>query len=201
MSELRDSNLFPALPASVPRKSSSIARGVYRFLFKLSGWRITGEIPNLPKLVVIAAPHSSWWDGVWGLLLKLALGIDVRFMAKKELFFWPLGKLLQNLGGIPTDRSAAHGVVADTAAEFAKADRLWLAIAPEGTRKKVLKWKTGFWHIARDADVPILPLYFHYPAKTIGLGPVFYPSENISADMRRIRTFYLPWQGKYHDTV
>ena len=85
--------------------------------------------------------------------------------------------------------------------EFQSRDRFWLALAPEGTRKKVQKWKTGFWHIAREAGVPILPIYFHYPEKTVGLGPLFHPTDDVAADMARIREFYRPWIGKNRGTV
>ena len=87
------------------------------------------------------------------------------------------------------------------AAMFAQNEKLWLAIAPEGTRKKVKEWKNGFWRIARAANVPILPVYFHYPQKTIGFGPLIYPSDDLDADMAKIREFYKPWQGKNRGTV
>ena len=95
----------------------------------------------------------------------------------------------------------AHGVVGEMAREFAAHERFWLAIAPEGTRKKVHKWKSGFWHIARAAKVPIIPIYFHYPEKTIGFGPLIHLTTDADADMARIREFYAPWQGKNRGTV
>jgi len=118
---------------------------------------------NEAKAVVIAAPHSTNWDVIWGLLVKVGLRLDVHFIGKREAFFWPLGSLLRSFGGLPIDRKAAHGVVGEMARQFAGHERFWLAIAPEGTRKKVQKWKSGFWHIARAAHVPIIPIYFHYP--------------------------------------
>jgi 1-acyl-sn-glycerol-3-phosphate acyltransferase len=84
---------------------------------------------------------------------------------------------------------------------FADNERFWLAIAPEGTRKKVQKWKSGFWQIARAANVPILPVYFHYPEKIVGLGPLFHPGEDLAADMAKLREFYRPWLGKNRGTV
>jgi 1-acyl-sn-glycerol-3-phosphate acyltransferase len=162
---------------------------------------MVGEFPNVPKLVAIAAPHSSNWDAIIGLLFKVGLGIDVHFIAKQEAFFWPLGSLLRALGGIATDRNAAHGVVGQMNTAFSTNPKFWLAIAPEGTRKKVTKWKSGFWHIARRVGVPILPVYFHYPEKIIGLGPPIVPTENLEADMARVRAFYAPFQGKNRGTV
>lgn len=161
------------------------------------GWTLSGELPDVPRAVLIAAPHSSWWDGVWGLWIKIAIGADVSFMAKRELFFWPLGWFLRKLGGIPIKRSATHGVVDQTVARLRDSRQLWIGIAPEGTRRKVSKWKSGFWHIARAADVPIVLVYFHYPERTIGFGPLFHTTDDMHADLQRLREFYSPWRGKY----
>jgi len=192
---------FSCVPPNPPRLGSSIAAPICRWIFARCGWRVAGEFPDIAKLVVIAAPHSTNWDVVWGLLLKVGLRLDVHFIGKREAFFWPLGSLLRAFGGLPIDRKAAHGVVGEMARQFAGHERFWLAIAPEGTRKKVHKWKSGFWYIARAAKVPILPIYFHYPEKTIGFGPLFYPTADVDADMACIREFYAPWQGKNRGTV
>ena len=138
---------------------------------------------------------------VWGLFVKVGLRLDVRFIGKKEAFFWPLGPLLRRFGGIAIDRKAAQNVVARMREEFARRERFWLAIAPEGTRKRVQKWKSGFWRIAREAGVPILPVYFHYPEKVIGLGPLIWPGADLDADMARVREFYRPWMGKNRGTI
>jgi 1-acyl-sn-glycerol-3-phosphate acyltransferase len=166
-------------------------------LLHLAGWRLAGDLPDRRKLVLIAAPHSSWWDGIWGLLFRSALGADISFMAKRELFKGPLGWALARAGGIPIERTSAHGVVEEMTALFAAGDRLWLGITPEGTRKRVAKWKNGFWHIAREAGVPILPVYFDYPTRTIGIGPLFEPSDDLAADLAALRAFYAPWRGKH----
>jgi len=192
---------LPALPAHVPQYPPSLFAAICRGLLRLAGWRLAGEFPDVPKLVVIAAPHSSNWDAIIGMLFKVGLRLQVRFIGKREAFVWPLGPLLRALGGIPIDRSAAHGVVEAIQHEFLSHERFWFALAPEGTRKKVQKWKSGFWHIARATGVPILPVYFHYPEKTLGIGPLFQPSADLEADMARIREFYRPWQGRNHGTV
>jgi len=192
---------FPSPPPNMPRLAPSAAGDLCRWIYTSCGWRVAGEIPDAPKLVVIVAPHSTNWDVIWGLLLKVGMRLDIRFIGKRQAFFWPLGSLLRSFGGIPIDRSAAHGVVGEMAGLFAQQERLWLALAPEGTRKKVQKWKSGFWHIARKAGVPILPAYFHYPQRTIGFGPLFHPSDDLDADMAKIREFYRPWQGKNRGTV
>jgi 1-acyl-sn-glycerol-3-phosphate acyltransferase len=105
--------------------------------------------------------------------------------------------MLRRAGGIPIERTSAHGVVEQMAARFAAVDRLWLGITPEGTRKRVAKWKNGFWHIAREAGVPILPVYFDYPSRTIGIGPLFEPGADLAADLATLRAFYAPWRGKH----
>jgi len=192
---------MPAVPASVPRLAPSRSAALCRWTFARCGWRVAGEFPDVPKLVLIAAPHSTNWDVIWGLLVKYGLRLDVRFIGKREAFFWPLGPVLRRFGGIAIDRSSAHGVVGEMRRQFEQHERFWLAIAPEGTRKKVHKWKSGFWHIARAARVPILPIYFHYPEKTLGLGPLFHPGDDVDADMARIREFYRPWIGKNRGTV
>ncbi len=187
------------LPPHMPRCRDRWYRRVCRGILRLAGWRVLGEMPDVPRAVLIGAPHSSWWDGIWGLMMKVAIGADVRFMAKQELFVGPLGPLLRGLGGVPIDRSAAKGVVEQMVDAFTAHQTLWLGITPEGTRKQVKRWKTGFWHIARKADVPIVLVYFHYPEKTIGFGPLFHTTADVEADLDRLRRFYAPFRGKHHD--
>lgn len=184
----------------MPQLRSHAGRRLARWFVTRCGWKLRGDFPDVARLVLIAAPHSSWWDGVWGLLIKIAIGADVSFMAKRELFVGPLGWVLRKLGGIPIERSATHGVVEQICARFEAQPKLWMGIAPEGTRKPVKQWRTGFWHIARAAQVPILPVYFHYPERTIGVGPLFQTSEDLQADLRRLREFYAPWKGKNRST-
>ena len=188
---------LPALPPSAPQFGQNAWRRLCARILRAAGWRLVGELPDVPKLVLIAAPHSSWWDGVFGLLFRSALGVDVSFMAKRELFAGPLGWLLRRLGGIPIERTEAHGVVEQMTLRFAEAQRLWLGITPEGTRKRVDKWKNGFWHIARSAGVPILPVYFDYPSRTIGIGAPFEPGGDLDADLAALRAFYAPWRGRH----
>jgi 1-acyl-sn-glycerol-3-phosphate acyltransferase len=181
----------------MPQFPDRMWRHAFRACVDTSGWRLEGELPDVPKLVLIVAPHSSWWDGIWGLLFKIALGADVTFMAKRELFRWPLGGLLRTLGGVPIERAAATDVVGQMVERFRASERLWLGIEPEGTRKAVSKWKSGFWHIAHQAGVPILPGYFDYPRKVIGLGPLFTPGDDKDADIATLRAFYAPFKGKH----
>ncbi len=181
----------------MPHYPARAWRKLFRAAVHASGWRLEGELPDVPKLVLTVAPHSSWWDGVWGLLFKVALGADIAFMAKRELFRGPLGWLLRKLGGVPVVRGAGCDVVGQMVARFRARERLWLGIEPEGTRKAVQKWKSGFWYIARQAGVPILPAYFDYPRKVIGVGPLFRPGDDRDADIAALRAFYAPFRGKH----
>lgn len=191
-------SLPAALPSAMPQFRDRAWRHAFRALVGASGWRLEGEFPDVAKAVLVVAPHSSWWDGIWGLLFKVALGADVAFMAKRELFRWPLGGLLRRLGGVAIERGAPRDVVGQMVQRFRTSERLWLGIEPEGTRKHVRKWKSGFWHIAREAGVPVLPCYFDYPRKVIGIGPLFQPTADKDADIAALRVFYAPFRGKHH---
>lgn len=201
MPETADDIVLP-LPASAPQvPRNGFTRWLGRTILRLGGWRMAGAFPDIPKLVMIAAPHSSNWDGVWGFAVKLAMGLDVKVLGKDTLVAVPvLGALLRRMGVIGINRRAAHGVAAQMAAMMRGADRLWLVVAPEGTRKPVERWKTGFWKIASAAGVPVLPVYFHYPDKVVGVGPTFDLGDDMAADLARIRAWYRPWQGKHHGT-
>ncbi len=148
-------------------------------------------------MVIIAAPHSSAWDAIWGLAAKLAMGLDIVFVAKREAFIGPVGWVLRWLGGMPVDRKAPGGVAAQIAARIRSSERMWFALAPEGTRRQVERWKSGFWHIARRADVPVFCAWFHYPDRTIGLGPLVELSDDMDADLARVRALYAPHVGKH----
>ncbi len=192
----------PTLPPNVPRvRPSRFGRWFGRTVLRLGGWRMTGEFPDLPRVVLIGAPHSSNWDAVWGFAAKLALGVDVRILGKDSLFRVPgLGWLLRKLGVIPVNRSAAHGVVEQATAMLRDSERLWFGLAPEGTRKPVERWKSGFWKIADAAGVPILPVYFHYPQRRLVVAAPFQTGGDMEADMQRIRAWYRSVsKGKLHD--
>lgn len=190
------------LPPALPRVRDSWlnrgARVLARGLLRLGGWRMVGAFPDLPQAVLIGAPHSSNWDGLWGFLVKIAMGLEIRIFAKHQLFWWPLGSLLRWLGVIPVNRGEARGLVDQTLQMFRSQERLWIGIAPEGTRTRVERWKPGFWKIAKAAGVPVVPAYFHYPERIIGIGEPFELGEDMDADIARIRAWYAPWQGKHH---
>lgn len=183
------------LPPQVPQLRQSTGRRFIAGCIRLAGWRFEGTIPDLPRLVVIVAPHSSWWDGLLGMAFKVALGLDVAFIGKQELFHGPLGWLLRHLGGMPVARGHAHGLVEQVAGHFAERPRMWFGLAPEGTRHATKAWKSGFWRIARAAEVPILPVAFDYPSRRVVLGEPFMPTTELEDDLERLRGFYAPMRG------
>ncbi len=197
-----DSPVLP-LPPNAPRvKSNRLVRWIGRTILRLGGWHMVGRFPDIPKLVMIGAPHSSNWDGLWAFSAKMALGLDVRILAKESLFKVPvLGHVLHRLGVLPVNRRAARGVVEQAVELIRHSEKFWYGIAPEGTRQRVEHWKTGFWKIAKGAGVPVLPVYFHYPDKIIGVGEVFHLGEDMDADMARIRAWYRPWIGRNRGTT
>lgn len=199
---MRQPGEIPAIPPSMPRvRPNRFTRWLGRAVLRAGGWRIEGELPDAAKLVLIVAPHSSNWDGLWGFAAKMAIGFEVKVLAKAQLFWWPLGPVLRRLGAVPVNRNAAQGVVGEAVETIGKAARIWFAITPEGTRKRVEHWKTGFWKIAHGARVPVWMAAFHYPEKMIVAGPLFHTTEDMAADMESIRTWYRPWMGKTRGTT
>lgn len=194
--------VVPPLPPRAPRvKPNAFARWIGRSVLRLGGWRVVGPLPDVSKLVLIVAPHSSNWDGIWGFAAKLALGFEVKVLGKAQLFWWPFGPMLRRLGVIPIDRSSPQGTVGQAVEMIRRSERIWYALTPEGTRKRVEKWKSGFWKIAHEAQVPILPAYFHYPDKRIGIGPLFATTGDMAADIAALRAWYAPWIGRNRGTV
>jgi 1-acyl-sn-glycerol-3-phosphate acyltransferase len=165
-------------------------RKISRYILKMWGWKMAGVIPAEKKYVVVAAPHTSNWDFVIGQLYFMSAGIKASVMIKKELFYFPLGILLRALGGIPVDRQGKSDIVEQMIRQFELSDSFILTLTPEGTRKKVSEWKTGFHRIAAGANVPVLPGFFDYERKVVGVGDLFYPSEDADADMLKIKKFY-----------
>lgn len=201
MAETDVHRVLPLPPSAPLVKPNAFTRWFGRTLLRLGGWRMVGAFPDIPRLVLIGAPHSSNWDGVWGFAAKMAMGVDLKVLGKDSLFKVPvMAALMRHLGVIPVDRRAAHGVVEQAARMIRDADKLWYALAPEGTRKVVERWKPGFWRIAKAAGVPVVPAYFHYGKKVIGIGPPFELGDDLDADVSRIRNWYRGVSnGKNHD--
>jgi 1-acyl-sn-glycerol-3-phosphate acyltransferase len=186
----------PALGAQVPRRGSGLFRALGRVALALLGWRVEGEIPNLPKFVIAVAPHTSNWDFVVGIAAMFALDIKIAFLSKHTIFRWPFGSTLRWMGGVPVDRSSPHGVVGDSIAAFGDSDRLVLAIAPEGTRRHVERFRTGFLHIARGAHVPVLLAALNYGEHCVRFGPLIEPGEDVEADRAGIEAHFAPVRGR-----
>jgi 1-acyl-sn-glycerol-3-phosphate acyltransferase len=184
------------VPPSAPRSGNAFTRWFGRSIYTLGGWRMTGAWPDLNKVVVIVAPHSSAWDAIWGLAAKVGIGLGIVFIGKKEAFWGPIGWILRRVGGMPVDRSAPGGVVDQIASEMRRAERMWFVLAPEGTRRAVEHWKPGFWRIAKAAGVPVFCVGFDYPSKRIILGELVELSDDIDADMRRIRALFKDYRGR-----
>ncbi len=154
------------------------------------GWRFDLDFPNTSKFVAIIAPHTSAWDFVIGIATILALSLRATWIGKDTLFRWPFRGVLRWLGGIPVDRSSSHGVVETMVDLFKRRDEMIFGLSPEGTRRKVDAWRTGFYHIANGADVPIVPCYFDYERKVIGTGKTVHPSGDLAGDLRAIQSVY-----------
>ncbi|HOD36706.1 MAG TPA: lysophospholipid acyltransferase family protein [Syntrophales bacterium] len=174
-----------------------ILRGLAILYLKMIGWRREGSLPDIPKYVLIVAPHTSNWDFPIGLAFAFDLKLRGYWLGKDSLFRWPFHGFVRWLGGIPIDRSRSSDVVAQIVQIFKERKNLTMVVAPEGTRKKVAHWKSGFYHIARGADVPIVLAFIDYLRKAGGIGPVFKPTGIIETDMEFIRSFYEKVTGKY----
>ncbi|MEO1246675.1 MAG: lysophospholipid acyltransferase family protein [Pseudomonadota bacterium] len=165
-------------------------QSIARFLLRLGGWTLVGKVPTAPKAVLIAAPHTSNWDGIWGLIAKVAFDLDVRFFGKESLFWFPLGVLLRGMGGIPLDRSRPGSTVTQAIEAFAAEEKLYIAMAPEGTRSRREHWKSGFYRIATGAKVPLVLAFFDYEARRLGIGMTLELTGDPERDMHAIREFY-----------
>jgi 1-acyl-sn-glycerol-3-phosphate acyltransferase len=156
-------------------------------LMRLAGWRVDGMLPDLSKYVIIGAPHTSNWDFILFLGIVFRLKINVSYMGKVELFRSPIGWFFYYCGGIPVDRSKSTGLVEQTVEACEKADHFILVIAPEGTRHGVKEWKRGFYHIAKGAGIPIVMAKVDGRHKTVHVGQVFHPTDDMEADMKAIQ--------------
>mgnify|MGYP002639473766 CR=1 FL=1 len=172
---------------------------IYKFIFnRLLGWKITGDFKEreIKKVVMIVVPHTSWHDFYIAVFTRKALGVMVNFVGKKELFTWPFGYYFRWMGGAPLDRSKNQNKVEAIAEIFNSKDEFRLAMAPEGTRKKVKEWRTGYYYIAEKAKVPIMPVSFNYTTKTVTIGDPFYTTGDLDKDTKFLKKFYAGVEGK-----
>jgi 1-acyl-sn-glycerol-3-phosphate acyltransferase len=175
----------------------ALAKFIY---FNLLGWKIVGNKnfsqDTVKKAVIIAAPHTTWHDFYIGLLLRKITGTKTNYVGKKELFVWPFGYYFKAIGGKPLDRTSGQNKVEAIAQLFEGEEEFRLTLAPEGTRKKVAKWKTGFYYIAKTANVPIIMFTLDFKNKQNKISEPFYPTDDIEADFKVMRGFFEGVQGK-----
>lgn len=168
-----------------------------KLILKLCGWHIVGALPPNKQFILIAAPHTSNWDLVIGLLARFAVGVKINFLAKKQAFFFPLGLLLRAVGGTPVDRSKPGNRVEQVVRLFHQQEEFKLGMAPEGTRSPVTRWKEGFYHIANQAQVPIVLVGFDYCSKEIRVcDTLFWPTGDIKADFPPMLAFFRTIRGR-----
>jgi 1-acyl-sn-glycerol-3-phosphate acyltransferase len=175
------------------------------FLLPLMGWQVESPLPDVRQCVLVVAPHTSAWDLPIGLVCAHALGLfarwQVAYMAKHTLFRGSLGVFMRLTGGIPINRTAAHSVVDQMAEAFQTHERLMLAITPEGTRKHTGYWKSGFYHIALKAGVPIVPAFLDYGRRVAGVGEPLMPTGDVEGDLAVLRQFFSKVTAKFPHEV
>ena len=192
---MRDFNL-PELGKATPRRGNRVSALAAGFYLITLGWSFEGAVPNVSKAVIIVAPHTSNWDFFVGVAAMFALGLRVVFLGKHTLFTWPLGPVMRWLGGVPVNRREARGVVDETVEMFAARDQMILGLAPEGTRDSVDRWKTGFYYVALESGVPIVPVAFDYRRRVIRFGEGFDPTGNLEDDLLILENYFFGIEGR-----
>jgi 1-acyl-sn-glycerol-3-phosphate acyltransferase len=173
-----------------PRRGSPLSRACAHRLLGLFGWRVEGALPELPRFILIVAPHTSNWDFVIALFAKFATGLRASWLGKHTIFRFPLGPVLRWLGGEPVDRSAPQGVVGAAIERFRTRPQWVLALSPEGTRRPVGQWKTGFHRIAAGAAVPIVPVWLDYHSRVVGIGAPLPAGRDEAESVTRLRALF-----------
>ena len=179
--------IAPSVPDCLPRARGKLSSNIGKWVLQLQGWKITGEIPANKKLILAVAPHTSNWDFIVGVSVMLYLNLKVSFLGKDAIFRWPFKRLLENLGGIAVDRKHSHGVVGQLVEEFIGAEQLILGLAPEGTRSKTKEWKTGFLHIANQANVPVVPVSLDFGSKVVHFHQPMDIGKDIGSELSRVK--------------
>ncbi|MGI9282064.1 MAG: lysophospholipid acyltransferase family protein [Endozoicomonas sp.] len=176
---------------------SQLLKVLARLCLLISGWKVEGKKPCVPRYVLVAAPHTSNWDFFIGMAVGLSHGIGAHWLGKSSLFWGPLGPIMRWLGGIPVDRARRSSLVEQSICCFKGNKQLGLVICPEGTRFKGDRWRTGFYHIAKGAEVPIILAYLDFRKKKAGFGPAIKPGCSMEKDLAEIQAFYEKKQGKF----
>jgi len=175
------------LGANLPRRRNPLAKFIGRAFFRITGWKIEGEFPDLPRVVVALTPHTSNMDFILTLGVLWGLGLKSSFLMKHSLFWFPLGWVLTAMGGIPVDRKDPQGLVDGMVSEFQRRDRLVLGITPEGTRSGVRQWKTGFARIAAKAKIPVVPAVLNYETRTVYFASVITGLQDAEGILARVK--------------
>ncbi len=181
---------IPQLPHNAPTRGNAFSKWVGKFILRIAGWEFQGEWPQISRCVVIVAPHTSNWDFIIGLAASLSTQMSVRWLGKDTLFKTPLASFFRWQGGIPAVRDQSQGLVGLIVEKFNQTPKMWLAIAPEGTRSKVNQWRTGFYHIAHSAGVPIIPISLDWKNKKIKIFDSFQTTGDIEQDIPRLQGLY-----------
>ena len=171
-------------------------QAIAKWILRTGGWEMVGEPPSEKRAVVIAAPHTSNWDGFWALVYKVAMQLDIHFFAKRSLFWFPLNVVLGALGGIALDRNDAGSAVNQAIEMFRNNESFYFGLAPEGTRSRADHWKSGFYRIAEGADVPVVLGFLDYGKRRIGIGPTLKLSGDPQQDLEFFRAFYRDVRGR-----
>lgn len=185
-----------SLPSHAPRRNWPVFAALGRAAMRVSGWKFVGEIPHLDKLIIIVAPHTSNWDFPVGVAAMFALDLDAHWFGKDTLFRPPAGWILRLLGGRPVRRDTSEGVVEEMARTIRAEPKFLLALAPEGTRKPVASWRSGFYRIAQAAEMPIVPVAFDWSRKEIHIMAPFYATGDLTGDMLTLRSLFRPEMGR-----
>ena len=186
----------PDARVDAPRRHRPLLRAIGRIALRISGWRICGDVPRLAKFIIIVAPHTSNWDFPVGVAAMFALDLDAHWFGKHTLFRGPAGSILRLIGGRPVRRETSEGVVEEVAAIVRAEPEFLLALAPEGTRKRVAHWRSGFYHIAEAANVPIVPVWFDWSHHEIGIGTPVHTTGNLAADLAALQALYRAEMGR-----
>lgn len=190
------------LLAPLPQRGNKVSRWLGRQGMRLlGGWQVKGTLPATRKAIIPVAPHTSNWDFFVGVSVMLALGLRLSFFGKHTLFRFPINGIMRWLGGIPVDRRKPQGVVEQSIEAFEKRDELILALAPEGTRRKVTEWKKGFLHIAKATGVPVIPVSFDFSRKTVDIAEPMIISGDIDDELARVKAAVAHAEGKNPENV
>lgn len=179
----------PHMSEHSPRMGNAVSRWIGSVGLKLTGWKLVGQMPDVPKFVIVGVPHTSNWDAIVASLAMLASGFKYTFLIKKEWFFWPMGTLFRALGGYPVDRGKGNNVVDQVVELFEKEEKLCIGFPPEGTRSKVAKYKSGYLRAAYAADVPVFICAFDGPKKRVVLDRLFPLTGDLKKDNVALKTY------------